>query len=97
VSIEIIVLCGTQPLQKEQKNQNIFFYEIFYLFYPEAVFLVSLRLSSFPAGNEVYGKSIDSLFLAGNKLTPSSFPAWLKMLPLESNVGHMNILGGLHV
>jgi hypothetical protein len=27
---------------------------------PEAVFLVSLRTSSFPAGNEVYGKSIES-------------------------------------
>jgi hypothetical protein len=25
--------------------------------------------------NEVYGKSIESLFLAGNKFAPSSFPA----------------------
>ncbi len=41
----------------------------------EAVFLVSLRMSSFPAGNEAYGKSLESLFLAGNELAPSSFPA----------------------
>ncbi len=61
-----------------------------YLYSSEAVFLVSLRMSSFPAGNEVYGKSIESSFLAGNEvygksigssflagneLTPSSFPA----------------------
>ncbi len=37
----------------------------------EPVFLVSLWMSSFPAGNEVYGKSIES-----------SFPAWLKIRPL---------------
>ncbi len=41
----------------------------------EAVFLVSLRMSSFPAGNEVYGKSIESSFLTGNELAPRSFPA----------------------
>ncbi len=28
-------------------------------------------MSSFPAGNEVYGKSIESLILAGNELAPS--------------------------
>ncbi len=33
---------------------------------PEVVFLVSLRTSSFPTGNKVYGTSIDSSFLAGN-------------------------------
>ncbi len=37
----------------------------------EAVFLVSLKMSSLPAGNEVYGKSIESSFLAGNELAPS--------------------------
>jgi hypothetical protein len=42
---------------------------------PEAVFLVSLRTSLFPAGNEVYGKSIERSFLAGNELNPSSFVA----------------------
>jgi len=46
------------------------------------VFLVSLRMSLFPAGNEVYGKSIESSFLAGNELAPRSFPAWLKIRPL---------------
>ncbi len=35
---------------------------------PQAVFLVSLRTSSFPAGNDVYGKAIESSFLAGNEL-----------------------------
>ncbi len=53
---------------------------------PEAVFLVSLRMSSFPAGNEVYGKSIDILFLAGNELSPSSFPAWLKIRHQDTSV-----------
>ncbi len=42
---------------------------------PENVFLVSLRMSLLPAGNEVYGKSIESSFLAGNELAPSLFPA----------------------
>jgi hypothetical protein len=42
---------------------------------PEAVFLVSLRTRLFPAGNEVYGKSIESSFLPGNELAPSSFLA----------------------
>ncbi len=32
-------------------------------------------------GNEVYGKSIESSFLAGNELAHSSFPAWLKIRP----------------
>ncbi len=41
----------------------------------EAVFLVSLRTSSFPAGYEVYGKSFESSFLAGNEFALSSFPA----------------------
>jgi hypothetical protein len=43
---------------------------------PEAIFLASLRTSSFPAGNEAYGKSIESSFLARNELAPTSFPAW---------------------
>jgi hypothetical protein len=59
---------------------------------PEAVFLVSLRMSLFPAGNEVCGKSIESSFLAGNELAPSSFPAWLKIRPLiRSNTQSRNI------
>ncbi len=41
------------------------------LFPAEAVFLFSLRMSSFPVGSEVYGKSIESSFLAGNELAPS--------------------------
>jgi hypothetical protein len=48
----------------------------------EAVFLVSLRMSSFLAVNKVYGKSIKSSFLTENKLGPSSFTAWLKIRPM---------------
>ncbi len=60
------------PFRKKQRNVHWYFYKD-----------MSLRMSLFPAGNEVYGKSIESSFLAGNELTPSSFPAWLKIRPLD--------------
>jgi hypothetical protein len=60
------------------RHRRDLFFQRHFFFNTEAVFLVSLRMSSFPAGNEVYGKSIYSSFLAGNKLAPSLFPAWLK-------------------
>jgi hypothetical protein len=69
-------LANTEPWIPWIWNRNVKFKQT------EAVFLVSLKTSSFPAGNEVYGKSIESLFLAGNELAPSSFPAWLKIRPL---------------
>ncbi len=65
-----------------QHGNRIYLYCVFIA--PEAVFLVNLGRSSLKLGTRYMGKALRSLFLAGNELTSSPFPAWLKIRPQDT-------------
>jgi hypothetical protein len=57
----------------------------------EAVFLVSLGTSLFAARHEVEGEIMINSFPIRNELAPSSFPAWLKVRPLDRSAKQLYV------